>query len=511
MGPTTKTVATYYGENTSLRPKINFFFRHIRLQVAGSKTGYAVPSPKTLVDLRHRFGARIIPVVDACQSRLVDGALQTLLDQGFIVLTTGSKFYGGPPFSGCVLCPKAIAEEIDNSPHLTPLLLKDLHCFVDADLVSDDMPNLKYLLSLGRASARGSSRAESCDPSSPKSESCGDCFTGVLLRWAMALNEIRGLVKIEEAMRNKILERWVGDFRMGLQTRGLFCRGCRIMSRDALHSKAESPSPGELCHGGLPPLESSHFLLSIPRVIPQKVDGVVDVIKTANTPHLRAIENERDHFCTSSADESSQGDLTSESDSTSFAEESSACCMFQCNTIVSLTCHVADDQPKPTDDLTKTKNIPTTYRRLTLSELKQVHKLMTQDLSDKINVVEDDGTAVTGPHGLPVIPLPGPHGYTEISATTNDILGTKCFLGQPVALAPHNAVLRVAASGPLVRWIFEQYEALQEEEGARRWTNDGPHRDHALGAALERAFASDRVLVQKLDLILQHWDQAKDL
>ena len=62
----------------------------------GSKTGLVAP-------LRAPSGAEV--VVDACQLRLAPSVVQACLRQGWPVVVTGSKYLGGPPFSGAVLLP----------------------------------------------------------------------------------------------------------------------------------------------------------------------------------------------------------------------------------------------------------------------------------------------------------------------------------------------------------------------------------------------------------------------
>ena len=52
-------------------------------------------------------------VVDACQMRLGGERLRHYLDQGFLVLATGSKYFTGPPFSGALLVPPRLASAID--------------------------------------------------------------------------------------------------------------------------------------------------------------------------------------------------------------------------------------------------------------------------------------------------------------------------------------------------------------------------------------------------------------
>jgi hypothetical protein len=62
----------------------------------GSKTGLVAP-------LRVPRGAEV--VVDACQMRLSPSVIRACLRAGWPVVVTGSKYLGGPPFSGAVLLP----------------------------------------------------------------------------------------------------------------------------------------------------------------------------------------------------------------------------------------------------------------------------------------------------------------------------------------------------------------------------------------------------------------------
>jgi len=48
-------------------------------------------------------------VVDACQARITTQAIHDYLQRGMIVFVTGSKFMGGPPFSGFALLPPGLA------------------------------------------------------------------------------------------------------------------------------------------------------------------------------------------------------------------------------------------------------------------------------------------------------------------------------------------------------------------------------------------------------------------
>lgn len=71
--------------------------------VHGSKTGLVLPHLDDIDRLTERFGDRVSFVVDACQARITSNAIAAYLTRGIIVFLTGSKFMGGPPFSGFAL------------------------------------------------------------------------------------------------------------------------------------------------------------------------------------------------------------------------------------------------------------------------------------------------------------------------------------------------------------------------------------------------------------------------
>ena len=78
--------------------------------VHGSKTGLILPSLADLDALRGRHGGSATQVIDACQARITSAAVRDYLARGAIVFVTGSKFMGGPPFSGFALVPRSLAE-----------------------------------------------------------------------------------------------------------------------------------------------------------------------------------------------------------------------------------------------------------------------------------------------------------------------------------------------------------------------------------------------------------------
>jgi len=79
--------------------------------VHGSKTGLILPSFAHVDALRRRFGDKLSFVVDACQCRLGGSTVASYLARGATVFLTGSKFMGGPPFSGIALVPRSAMQK----------------------------------------------------------------------------------------------------------------------------------------------------------------------------------------------------------------------------------------------------------------------------------------------------------------------------------------------------------------------------------------------------------------
>jgi hypothetical protein len=84
--------------------------------VHGSKTGLILPSLADVDALCDRHGEAATLVVDACQARITSAAVNDYLARGAIVFVTGSKFMGGPPFSGFALVPAALARRAPPLP-----------------------------------------------------------------------------------------------------------------------------------------------------------------------------------------------------------------------------------------------------------------------------------------------------------------------------------------------------------------------------------------------------------
>ncbi len=84
--------------------------------VHGSKTGLVLPDRAGLAGLGAEFGDHATFVVDACQARITSDAVADYIDRGCIVLMTGSKFIGAPPFNGWALLPAGMAERAHPLP-----------------------------------------------------------------------------------------------------------------------------------------------------------------------------------------------------------------------------------------------------------------------------------------------------------------------------------------------------------------------------------------------------------
>jgi hypothetical protein len=84
--------------------------------VHGSKTGLVLPHLDEIDSLIAKFGGQVSFVVDACQARITTTAIHDYLARGIIVFLTGSKFMGGPPFSGFALLPAGMAAKANALP-----------------------------------------------------------------------------------------------------------------------------------------------------------------------------------------------------------------------------------------------------------------------------------------------------------------------------------------------------------------------------------------------------------
>ena len=116
---TARPLATIRDEVLSATQAAAASGRRVLLHVLdAAKTGIGAPALADVLALKQTFGDAIDVVVDACQARLGPEAVAAYLEQGWLVQMTGSKFWGGPPFSGALLVPAAY---LTRTPQLAPL------------------------------------------------------------------------------------------------------------------------------------------------------------------------------------------------------------------------------------------------------------------------------------------------------------------------------------------------------------------------------------------------------
>lgn len=85
-----------------------------------SKLGWRAPSAACLDEIARRWPRKVQIVVDACQARLSRRRLRAYLDRDYLVLVTGSKFFGGPAFSGALLVPKGFSRSLERVEAIAP-------------------------------------------------------------------------------------------------------------------------------------------------------------------------------------------------------------------------------------------------------------------------------------------------------------------------------------------------------------------------------------------------------
>lgn len=96
--------------------------RHLLMHVVhGSKTGLILPDFADIDEIQSLLGNDVTIVVDACQARIEGSTIQAYLDRGAMVMLSGSKFVGGPPFSGLLLVPPTTKPHRNLAPGLRKL------------------------------------------------------------------------------------------------------------------------------------------------------------------------------------------------------------------------------------------------------------------------------------------------------------------------------------------------------------------------------------------------------
>jgi hypothetical protein len=150
-----------------------------------SKLGWRSPSEACLEEIAKRWPDQVRVVVDACQMRLGRRRIGTYLDRGYMVLITGSKFFGGPAFSGALLVPSGLSRSLDRGERIAPGLL---------DYTSrSDWPQ-RWVALRSRFESRPN--------------------LGQWLRWEAALEEIKAYYGVPDAFRALAL----GTLRAGIES-----------------------------------------------------------------------------------------------------------------------------------------------------------------------------------------------------------------------------------------------------------------------------------------------------
>jgi hypothetical protein len=78
-----------------------------------SKTGLTALTRAAAQEIRSLAPDRVLILADCCQMRSPASRLRGLLESGFMIAATGSKFYSGPPFSGALLVPDGLVARLD--------------------------------------------------------------------------------------------------------------------------------------------------------------------------------------------------------------------------------------------------------------------------------------------------------------------------------------------------------------------------------------------------------------
>jgi len=124
--------------------------RVLLFMVDVSKTGLLAPTARCVVEMKRSLGDALEVVVDASQGRIAPTTVRTYLRHEFVVALTGSKFYGGPAFSGALLIPPAAAKTLRGRQ--IPRALRAYSARADwprgwsAAAGLDDVPNIGLLL-----------------------------------------------------------------------------------------------------------------------------------------------------------------------------------------------------------------------------------------------------------------------------------------------------------------------------------------------------------------------------
>lgn len=195
-----------------------------------SKTGLAGLTPTMASQIAVDAPGRVLVLVDACQLRTPLSSLAGHVADGFMVLVSGSKYGAGPPFSGALLLPDAIAGRLRHAAPPAPGLA--LHS-----------ARLDWPASLRSTFARD----------------LGPANIGAALRWIAALAEIDRVAALAPGLEAAILAR----FSCAVRDRARNQPFCSLLD-DRSHGAEPVPSIVPLIangpDGGPMTLEQAHSL-----------------------------------------------------------------------------------------------------------------------------------------------------------------------------------------------------------------------------------------------------------
>ncbi|MBV9459430.1 MAG: hypothetical protein JO141_18195 [Bradyrhizobium sp.] len=212
-----------------------------------SKLGWRAPSQACLDEIARRWPHKVVVVVDACQMRLSRRRLRFYLDRGYMVLITGSKFFGGPAFSGALLVPSLLS--------LAPQRGEGMAAGLADYANRNDWPQRWSALR-----SRFESRPN----------------LGQWLRWEAALEEIKRYYAIPDAWRAMALR----EYRVGIEdllalSSSLRLAGVGITAADEDEEFTEATIfPFTLNRGGR--VLSPHESRALYSVLAQDLSGVID-------------------------------------------------------------------------------------------------------------------------------------------------------------------------------------------------------------------------------------------
>jgi hypothetical protein len=225
------------GELDSIRDIDDKVLRAVSRQVASgiptllfamnhSKLGAKCPSDECISEIVTRWPGRVQIVVDASQLRLSRTKLRAYLTLGCMVAITGSKFVGGPPFSGALLVPAALSE-VMRGRRSSAIGLRDYSSRPDWPVGWDGArAPLPVMANIGQ-----------------------------FLRWTVALAEMRGYFSLSTPLRMRTMEQFRATVLKrigGLRNFKLLESTCQEILDDKLEMVAPTIFPFFILRNGKP-------------------------------------------------------------------------------------------------------------------------------------------------------------------------------------------------------------------------------------------------------------------